>query len=628
MKNWMRRTASAILALALLHGSAAYAAKVVIDPGHGGADPGAIGVNGLYEKTVNRAISLKLRDELVRRGYTAVLTSETDQTLSLQERVNIKERLKADVFVSIHANWYHSPDVSGTLVLYYDNRYPQPQYPASPEMAALTPKSRELAQLVVDEVSRSAGTVNRGIVPSSVYVVRNGTMPSILVETGFLSNPVEAEKLKDEEFQRKIAIGIANGIERFLPLAFSDIAGHWARDAIVRLYEQGIVEGFDSRYAPERALTRAEFLAMADRVFHFTEWELDEEAPPAETKEPEQAESPQPEAGKQPANAVQGENGGSEEPSSDNAGGANDSASSPVPDNAAGGQAESAPSSVPGSAAEGQTESAPSSVPGSAVDEQADSVSAAVPDNAAVGRTESTPSSVRNSVTVGQASSASAPATGDSIDRFADSASTPARDSATVEQADSASSSAPGSVAEGRADSTPQPVPDESAEEAARAVTSPTEQAVHDGAASEVAAEPSQTPADAPVREPVFADLPESHWSYAIVQKAARLGIIQGYADGTVRPDRPVTRAEMAVLFDRLWRLDTVGAVNDTSFIDVDPDSWYADAVHRLVAAGLLEGVGGGRFLPHAPMTRAQAAVIFDRFLSKYGEHLETGNRE
>jgi len=112
------------------------------------------------------------------------------------------------------------------------------------------------------------------------------------------------------------------------------------------------------------------------------------------------------------------------------------------------------------------------------------------------------------------------------------------------------------------------------------------------------------------------------------VQKAAQLGIIQGYADGTVRPDRPVTRAEMAVLFDRLWRLDTNGAEIDAPFTDVDPESWYADAVYRLVWAGLLKGVGGGRFLPDDPMTRAQAAVMLDRFLFTSGEKAQSGGGE
>jgi len=536
MGNWIRKTASAVLALALLHGSAAYGATVVIDPGHGGSDPGAIGVNGLYEKTPNRAISLKLREELVRRGYEVALTSETDQTLSLQERVMIKERLQADVFVSIHANWYHSPDVSGTLVLYYDNRYPQAQYPASPEMAALTPKNRELAQLVVDEVSRVAGTVNRGIVPSAVYVVRNGTMPSILVETAFLSNPADAERLKNEDFQRKVAIGIANGIERFMPVAFPDIAGHWARDAIIRLYEFGIVQGFDSRYAPERALTRAEFLAMADRVFHFTEWGR-EETPPSDTTESAQEDTPE-----------------TKDPAQDEA---------PPADSTEPAQDETPRTETPDELANGGTEmSEGQEAPGGADNGQADSASPTVPNESG------------------------------------------------GESADSAPSPAPDGEESGHANSASPPVRDES------------------GGESGDDAQQPRPPADEPVQEPFFADLPESHWGYSIVQKAAQLGIIQGYADGTVRPDRPVTRAEMAVLFDRLWRLDTNGAEIDAPFTDVDPESWYADAVYRLVWAGLLKGVGGGRFLPDDPMTRAQAAVMLDRFLFTSGEKAQSGGGE
>src|SRR5690606_15960727 len=129
----------------------AYAAKVVVDAGHGGSDPGAIGVNGLREKDANLDISLRLQKELLDRGYEVLMTRTEDVYLSLGQRVNIARQSNADLFVSIHANSYHSPDVSGALILYYDDAYPQKSYPASEEMKALTPESKRLAQLVLDE---------------------------------------------------------------------------------------------------------------------------------------------------------------------------------------------------------------------------------------------------------------------------------------------------------------------------------------------------------------------------------------------------------------------------------------------------------------------------------------------
>lgn len=135
MKN-LKKTSILIIMFFIFFSNQAFAAKIVIDPGHGGRDPGAIGVNGLSEKTVNMDISLKLQKELVNRGYQVVLTRTSDKKISLDERVLFKEANKADLFVSIHANSYHNTSAKGSLVLYYDDRYPNIKYPASPAMAA------------------------------------------------------------------------------------------------------------------------------------------------------------------------------------------------------------------------------------------------------------------------------------------------------------------------------------------------------------------------------------------------------------------------------------------------------------------------------------------------------------
>lgn len=245
----------------------ALAATVLIDPGHGGSDPGAIGVTGLYEKEVNLDIALKVRDELQSRGYKVIMTRSTDTYLSLQERIAIAERVKPDILVSIHANSFHTSDVAGTIVLYYDSRYPNWRYPASEAMIRLSPESRKLAEALLESAVEAAGTINRGLLESSVYMVRKGSVPSALIETAFLSNPEDESMLRDPEFRRRMAIGIANGIERYLPLErqLRDVAGHWAQDAILHLFEHGIVEGNGRYYYPDRELTRAEFVTILDR---------------------------------------------------------------------------------------------------------------------------------------------------------------------------------------------------------------------------------------------------------------------------------------------------------------------------------------------------------------------------
>ncbi|TNJ66581.1 N-acetylmuramoyl-L-alanine amidase [Paenibacillus hemerocallicola] len=253
----------------------AFAAQtVVVDAGHGGSDPGAVGVNGLYEKTVNYDIATKLRQLLIKLGYDVVLTRDSDEYISLAERVDMTARATPALFVSVHANSHTNANVNGSLVLYYDKDYPQESYPATDAMTALSPESKQLASLVLQNMVSEAGFADKGIVPSAAYVIRMGQVPSILVETAFLSNKSDAALLADESVRMKLATGIAKGIAAYLPQAlpggFSDISGHWASDAIVRLKDKGLVEGgIGNRYEPDKPMTRAEWLTIADRLFHF-----------------------------------------------------------------------------------------------------------------------------------------------------------------------------------------------------------------------------------------------------------------------------------------------------------------------------------------------------------------------
>lgn len=271
MRRWNRTRFFALVAMLSLTWTffpvQALAVKIVIDPGHGGSDPGAIGVNGLLEKTINLDIAHKVANQLRTQGYDVAMTRESDQKMSLQQRVEFKEREQADLFVSIHANWNRVPRIDGVMVLYYDNAYPQASYPASPEMKKLSAINKRFAQTVLHTITSQIDTADRGLLPSSVYVVRNGTMPSILVETAFLSNAQDAAKLADERYRAKMAKAIADGIYAFMPIGFADTAGHWAQKSILRLKEHGIVEGTGKGFAPEQSLTRAEFLAMANRAF-------------------------------------------------------------------------------------------------------------------------------------------------------------------------------------------------------------------------------------------------------------------------------------------------------------------------------------------------------------------------
>lgn len=418
-KPWMR---AALLAFALLvvpgHVSAA---KIVVDAGHGGSDSGAIGVNGLQEKTVNLDIARRLRDLLVQRGYEVVMSRNTDDFISLKGRVDFTNGQQPDLFVSIHANSYFNADARGAMVLYYDDAYPQSSYPASEEMKALTPESRKLAQQVLDAFVQTTGLENKGLVPSAVYVVRMGTVPSILVETAFLSNAEEAELLASDSMRQTMALGIARGIEAYISPqsnVFPDLRGHWARDAVLRLKAQGMVEGTGGRFEPGRMLTRAEWATLLGRVFDL-------------------------------------------------------SAAKPAGSSCAG----------------------DGTVTGGVYGDGGGSCGAA---GAGAG---------------------------------------------------------------------------------------------------------------------AYRDASAGHWAFAALDRAVKAGVLEGYPDGTLRPDRPVTRAEAAAMFQRLAKAPPEPGAQPP-FRDVKAGLWAADAIASLKRAGWIDGVTAERFEPERLITRAEAAALVDRYMA------------
>jgi N-acetylmuramoyl-L-alanine amidase len=244
-----------------------------------------------------------------------------------------------------------------------------------------------------------------------------------------LSNADDAALLAQSDVRQRIAVAIERGIEAYMPAVFPDIRGHWARDAVLRLKSQGIVEGVGTMFQPDRPMTRAEFVTMLERTFHFSSSGLCAAA---------------------------------------GAGGA--------------------------------------------------TVSAAVYGGGGTG------------------CQPAAPAAG-------------------------------------------------------------------------------------------FRDVTPKHWAYATLQQAAALGLLQGYPDGTLRPDGPVSRAEAAALLSRL-----IGAAGGTPmiaggapmtagaapFADVAPAYWAAGDISRLYAAGLVDGVMDKLYMPERPMTRAEMAALLDRYTASH----------
>ena len=173
---------------------------VVIDAGHGGADPGAVGISGLQEKGIVLEISRQVASRLEQQGIQAVLTRRDDRELDLDPRIQIAEQVNADLFISIHANAINlsRPDVNG-LESYYT-----------------TDVGRRLAQTIHTTILQRLGMPDRGIRESRFYILRHTTMPAVLIETGFLTGAQDARNLADPAWRSRMAEAIAQGILQYV----------------------------------------------------------------------------------------------------------------------------------------------------------------------------------------------------------------------------------------------------------------------------------------------------------------------------------------------------------------------------------------------------------------------------
>lgn len=184
---------------------------IVIDPGHGGSDPGKVGTSDVKEKDVNLAIALKLRDSLEERGVKVILTRENDtclatpgatnkKTSDMNNRVEIINSSQADILISIHQNSYTDASVKGAQVFYHGT----------------SEESRKLAETLQSALISGVDPDNNRAVKegNDYFILRKSTCPGVIVECGFLSCPQETAKLVDEKYQEKIAETIAESVCR------------------------------------------------------------------------------------------------------------------------------------------------------------------------------------------------------------------------------------------------------------------------------------------------------------------------------------------------------------------------------------------------------------------------------
>jgi N-acetylmuramoyl-L-alanine amidase len=172
---------------------------VIIDPGHGGKDSGALGIGGVQEKDIILPIGKRIAEILERNGIQVIMTRDSDFFVSLPGRVTIAERANADVFVSVHANsaGANRPEVSGLETYHYDT--------------GLT-----LARIVHSKILQTLNIRDRNVRKARFYVLRKNSMPAILVETGYLTGRDDVSKLRTTAYQNQMAEAIAQGIIQYL----------------------------------------------------------------------------------------------------------------------------------------------------------------------------------------------------------------------------------------------------------------------------------------------------------------------------------------------------------------------------------------------------------------------------
>lgn len=181
-------------------------ATIMLDIGHGGTDRGARANSPFCEeKRICLQTGRLVKKYLDQLGYRVIMTRSTDVFVSLPRRVEMADQARAALFVSIHYNSAPASQAKGIEVF----------YPESKERKMRSSASKKLAQAILSKVIHRTSAVSRGVKKGNFYVIRETSMPAVIVEGGFISNPQERVSLKDHEYIDQIARGIADGIDQY-----------------------------------------------------------------------------------------------------------------------------------------------------------------------------------------------------------------------------------------------------------------------------------------------------------------------------------------------------------------------------------------------------------------------------
>ena len=179
---------------------------IILDAGHGGTDEGAK-VSTFMEKKIALTTALLTKKHLEELGYRVIMTRSRDVFLPLPRRVSIANKTKGSLFVSVHFNSSPSIEAQGIEIFYYDSK----------EMWR-TRASKRLANCILCQVVDQTEAISRGIKQGNFHVIRETEMPAVLVEGGFITNRDERAKLRDRAYLDSLAIGIAQGIDKYMKM--------------------------------------------------------------------------------------------------------------------------------------------------------------------------------------------------------------------------------------------------------------------------------------------------------------------------------------------------------------------------------------------------------------------------
>lgn len=182
--------------------------KILLDPGHGGSDAGAVSSAGIREKELNLALAKAIGKELKNAGFQVLFTRSDDRFITLDNRAAMIKRFQADLFISIHHNSSASnPAASGmeTFAL----------KAGDDSERAVSRASHRLAYFIQQEQSGVNQSPGRGVKHARFRVLRQSWCPAVLIEAGFVSNPVEVQRCASEEHQKLIALAVARAVKRF-----------------------------------------------------------------------------------------------------------------------------------------------------------------------------------------------------------------------------------------------------------------------------------------------------------------------------------------------------------------------------------------------------------------------------